>query len=285
MAEILHTVDLEATPRAAYEVLTTEAGLAGWWTRTVQAEERVGGRIAFTFEDPFHPIMEITRLEPPAVVGWRCVGGHDPWLDSEFRFEIVPRGEGCVLRFRQGYGREPDEETLGRYAFNWGFYLESLRRLVETGHGTPFPVAEPADLRRVVERFVEAYKNRHDPDIVDELVAEDCAVHIPLPGLPDGREGLRVNGRAICGAFPDVRVEREFFVVEGDIVVERAHAVATHRGELLGIPPTGRAVRWTELHAYRVEDGRITEVWSEADFAGILAQIGAAPPVGGVGGG
>jgi predicted ester cyclase len=127
--------------------------------------------------------------------------------------------------------------------------------------------------KSVVRQFVEEYKNRQNPDIVDKLVAEDCKVHIPLPGLPQGREGMRINGQRICAAFPDVHVDREFFVVDGDIVVERANAVATHKGELIGIQPTGRKVTWTELHAYRVQNGQITEVWSEADFMGIMVQL------------
>jgi hypothetical protein len=48
----------------------------------------------------------------------------------------------------------------------------------------------------VVRRFVEEYKNLHNVDIVDELVHEDCKIHIPIPGLPQGREGMRVNGRS-----------------------------------------------------------------------------------------
>ena len=76
----------------------------------------------------------------------------------------------------------------------------------------------------IVERFVERYKNRHDWDSVDEFIAKDCKVHIPIPGLPQGREGMRINGRTVCMAFPDVAVSREFFATEGDIVVERAHA-------------------------------------------------------------
>lgn len=125
---------------------------------------------------------------------------------------------------------------------------------------------------------MEEYKNQQNADIVEELIAEDCRIHIPLPGLPQGKEGMLVNGRLVWEAFPDVHVEREFWVAEGDIVVERAHATATHGGELLGTPPTGRSVTWTELHAYRVEGGRITEIWTEADFMGMLTQIGASGP-------
>jgi predicted ester cyclase len=88
-------------------------------------------------------------------------------------------------------------------------------------------------------------------------------------------EGVRLNGQIMCSAFPDVHVVRDFFVVEGDIVVERAKAKATHKGEIMGIAPTGNPVSWTELHAYRVQGDWITEIWSEADLMGVMVQIGA----------
>lgn len=283
MKTILHSVDIRAKPTKIYEALTAEAGLAGWWTTKVKAGGAVGDIIDFTFGATFNPDMEITALQPPDHVHWKCVGGHDPWLDNTFAFRIEARGANSILFFRQEYAPALSDEEYGRYNFNWGYYLESLRRLVETGRGYPYNAPTAEDLKKTVEQFVAEYKNKQNPDIVDDLVAEDCKVHIPLPGLPQGREGLRVNGRLMCAAFPDVHVEREFFVVEGDIVVERAVARATHGGALMGTPPTGNPVGWTELHAYRVRDGRITEVWSEADFMGIMVQIGAVPPPGGAG--
>jgi predicted ester cyclase len=99
--------------------------------------------------------------------------------------------------------------------------------------------------------------------------------------LPPGREGLRLNGQIMCGAFPDVAVEREFFVVDGNLVIERAHARATHGGKLMSIEATGRPVTCSELHAYRVKHGQIAEIWSEADFMGIMVQIGAVKLPGG----
>ncbi|MCI0411465.1 ester cyclase [bacterium] len=275
MKTILHTVDIDVPPAKVFEALSTERGLSGWWTPKVKLDLRIGGTIAFTFGKTFNPEMLITSLEKPNLVGWKCIAGHGPWLENTFRFEIEPRGSGCVLFFQQEYSQELSNEEYGRYNFNWGYYLESLRLLVVTGTGKPYMASTVADKKTVVERFVDEYKNRHNPNIVDDLVSEDCKVHIPLPGLPQGREGMRINGELMCGAFPDVHVEREFFVVDGNIIVERANAVATHKGELLGTPPTGKKVTWSELHAYRVEGSKITEVWSEADFMGVMLQIGA----------
>ncbi len=129
--------------------------------------------------------------------------------------------------------------------------------------------------KNIVDQFVDQYKNHQSPDSVDLYLTEDCKFHLPFPGLPEGREGVRLNGQIMCNAFPDVCVARDFFVVEGDIVVERAKAKATHKGEIMGIAPTGKSVTWTELHAYRVEGDLITEIWSEADFMGVMVQIGA----------
>lgn len=129
--------------------------------------------------------------------------------------------------------------------------------------------------KSLVEAFVEEYKNQHDWDCADNYIAEDCKLHFPISGLPPGREAMRANGEMMCTAFPDVHVTREFAVVQGGIVVECAHAKATHRAPLMGIPATNKPVTWTELHAYRVEDDLITEIWSEADFLGVMVQIGA----------
>jgi len=85
--------------------------------------------------------MEITALEPGSLVAWKCVGGHDPWADNTFRFELGDGDRGTRLRFWQQYARELDDDSYGVYNFNWGYYLDSLRLLCETGAGKPFEVA------------------------------------------------------------------------------------------------------------------------------------------------
>ena len=137
MKTILHTVDIKVEPSKVYEALTTERGLAGWWSREVSADVRVGGVIRFTFMPVFNPEMEITALDEPRRVEWTCIGGHGPWADNTFRFTIEERDSGCALFFRQEYAQELSDEEYGRYNFNWGYYLNSLKRFCETGEGTP----------------------------------------------------------------------------------------------------------------------------------------------------
>jgi uncharacterized protein YndB with AHSA1/START domain len=145
---IIHTVDIQAKADAVFQALTTEKGLARWWTTRVKAEPRVGSVIAFIFEDGFGPQMKVTQLEAPRLVTWECVDGHEPWSGNTFRFEIVVR-TGSRLRFRQEYSRELSDDQYGVYNYNWGYYLESLRLYCSTGTGKPFtPVPAPASPAR-----------------------------------------------------------------------------------------------------------------------------------------
>ena len=139
MDTIIHVVDIHASPEDVYRAVSTEGGLAGWWSTQVAAPEQVGGVVDFTFESGFNPDMEITALEPPRHVSWRCVGGHEPWLNSNFSFAIEQLGNAHTrLVFTQGYGSPISDVEYGIYNYNWAYYLHSLKQLVETGKGFPY---------------------------------------------------------------------------------------------------------------------------------------------------
>jgi uncharacterized protein YndB with AHSA1/START domain len=140
MKTIHHVLDIEAPNATVWSALTEARGLAGWWTTKLDTTEAaVGARIAFTFAGDFNPVMEITTLDPGHEVGWKCVTGHQPWQDNDFRFELVDLDDGRTkLRFWQEYAVELDDDYYGVYNFNWGYYLESVRLLCTTGTGKPF---------------------------------------------------------------------------------------------------------------------------------------------------
>src|SRR5580704_3696067 len=76
--------------------------------------------------------------------------------------------------------------------------------------------------------------------------------HFRAP-LPSGFEGFRQVGLMMNGAFPDVVVTEEDLIASGDMVVERSSAVATHKGSMMGAPPTNKRVKWSEIHIYRLK--------------------------------
>jgi uncharacterized protein YndB with AHSA1/START domain len=135
---ILHTVQIHASPARVYECLTTERGLGGWWTSQVSVESGQGGLIRFTFHGDFHPHMKQTRLERDRLVEWLCVAGHPNWSDNTFRFRLDGKESDTQLRFVQEYAQELSDDVYGTYNFNWGYYLNSLKQLAESGTGAPF---------------------------------------------------------------------------------------------------------------------------------------------------
>ena len=138
MQAIHHVFTIAASPAQVYESLATIEGLADWWTTEVGGRPDVGSVIDFTFGGDFNPGMRVTALEPDAGVGWELAGGHSNWEGSTFEFRLERTGSGTLVRFWQYYGRTLSDDDFGIYNYNWGYYLESLRLLCETGRGKPY---------------------------------------------------------------------------------------------------------------------------------------------------
>lgn len=119
--------------------------------------------------------------------------------------------------------------------------------------------------KALVRRYIDLVKNRHGDyaQAVDELFAPDVVFHVRIPGLPPGGTGLKALFGAVIAAFPDVQVTVEHMVAEGDMVAERTLAHGTNKGSLMGIPPSGQVMHWSENHIYRIQNGKIAEMWSE----------------------
>jgi predicted ester cyclase len=80
--------------------------------------------------------------------------------------------------------------------------------------------------------------------------------------------------------FPDVISTIEDLIAEEDKVVARWRSRATHRGDYMGIGPSGKEVQFTGISFYRIEEGKIAESWTVEDQLGLMRQIGAMPEPG-----
>jgi steroid delta-isomerase-like uncharacterized protein len=132
--------------------------------------------------------------------------------------------------------------------------------------------------KKLIRRLLEDV-DRGETDVVDAYYAPDYVDHTPSPvrRLAPGREGIRQALAVFRQAFPDTRHAIEDLVAEGDRVVARISARATHTGDLFGHPPSGKAVTMTAIAIYRIVDGRIAERWAEQG-PGVLDQLGIAAP-------
>ncbi len=94
---------------------------------------------------------------------------------------------------------------------------------------------------------------------------------------PNQVEAARQEAADFRRGFPDVVSTIEDLIAEGDKVVARWRSRATHRGEYMGVSPTGREVEFTGISVYRIEGGRIAEDWANFDDLGMMRQLGAIP--------
>lgn len=134
--------------------------------------------------------------------------------------------------------------------------------------------------KALFRRWHEEVVSRGELERVGEFVAPDMIDHAAPPGVPPGPEGVKQLLTMYRTAFPDLEVTIEDLIAEGDKVVARITSRATHRGEFMGTAPTGKQVTTTAFDMVRIEDGTFVEHWVEADFLGVLQQLGTTPAAG-----
>lgn len=130
--------------------------------------------------------------------------------------------------------------------------------------------------RAAVETLYRAFSDKN-PDLVDNALAADWD-DIPLaPGQGPGPQGFKPVIEAVIRAFPDVHIAiHDLIQVPGRIGV-RGEITGTHRGELFGIAPTGKPVRF-RIHEFHALDGqRVTTTWHLEDWYGLFQQLGRFP--------
>jgi len=133
------------------------------------------------------------------------------------------------------------------------------------------------DNKALARRFYDEVVNGGRLELIDELLAPDFVDHQPFPGVTPDRAGVREFFETVLPAFPDLRFDVEDLVAEGDKLAARVVVRATHRGEFLGIPPTGKEVSVSLVDLIRFEDGLAVERWGVTDTLALMEQLGGAP--------
>jgi steroid delta-isomerase-like uncharacterized protein len=133
--------------------------------------------------------------------------------------------------------------------------------------------------KATVRRFQEALEGNVETveRTIDELVDPNVLIRTPLPIDSTGREALKEVFGRLHRAFPDLHIEINDLIAEGDKVVSRNTVTGTHQGDYMGLAPTGRSVTYDEIFVFRFADGRIVETWGVVDVAAQMRQLGVLP--------
>jgi predicted ester cyclase len=190
--------------------------------------------------------------------------------------ELIAEGDAVVARFtfemRDEGGKAVAVRGLTYYRVVDGKIVEDdpittpeLTRALGPDH--------EATMRRLYELI-----SAGDIDGFGEHMADDFVEHEDLPGLEPGKDGVKQMFRMYRAAFPDLRLEAEDVLANGDTVVARARATGTHQGEFMGLPPTGNRIDVPLIDIIRFgDDGLAVEHWGVLDALGMMQQLGAIP--------
>ena len=138
MYDIVHQLSIAAIPERVYEAVTTSEGLATWWTTDVEFGPG-DGEFRLGFDDgAVRMRFQTDAFDPPVLVHMTCIDGPAEWPGTQlaFRIRAEPDANGTILRFWHG-GWENEDGLLPSASFRWAMFLDSLRRALETGEGSP----------------------------------------------------------------------------------------------------------------------------------------------------
>jgi uncharacterized protein YndB with AHSA1/START domain len=137
MKSIYHRLLIQAPVEKVYEALTTQEGLAGWWTPDTIAKPETGSIAKFTFDNYFKE-MQIEELKPYSNVKWLCLKGYADWVGTKLNFELQPHDKRTVLFFHHD-GWKAYTPEFASCSYDWALFFRSLKFLCETGKGFPYP--------------------------------------------------------------------------------------------------------------------------------------------------
>jgi steroid delta-isomerase-like uncharacterized protein len=172
-----------------------------------------------------------------------------------------------------------------------GFFQEQVAKLV------PLLVTEPVrevyavsvlatageravaaiDTKALIHRYFEECWSQGNLALLDQLIDANMVSHdVNNPGC-DGIEGQKRLITTYRTAFPDMLVDIESLMAEGDMAACRWICQGTHQGILQGVPPTGKRATVPGLSLIRTAGGKIVESWTSWDRLDALQQLGVAP--------
>ena len=135
-------------------------------------------------------------------------------------------------------------------------------------------MATTDDNKQLVREYFRAFLQR-DEAWWRARVALSFVRHDPgLPFEVRGPEGVRQLADALLPGIPDMELPIEDLVAEGEKVLARLRVKGTHRGELMGLPATGKRIDIAVLDLFQIRDGVLIEHWALLDNLGMLRQLG-----------
>lgn len=135
--------------------------------------------------------------------------------------------------------------------------------------------------KALLQRLYDEVFNANRNEKIEELIAAEAITHETFPGADNnGREVVRQLNAMFHTAFPDFKVTTNDMIAVDDKVVARITMSGSHQGELMGVPPTGKAVAYQSIDIVRCANGQMVEHWAVTDTMALMQQLGVIPELG-----
>jgi steroid delta-isomerase-like uncharacterized protein/uncharacterized protein (TIGR02246 family) len=141
------------------------------------------------------------------------------------------------------------------------------------GSGSARGTGRSPTAKEIVRSFYDLW-NKGSMEGLDRIVSADVIDHNPLLGQTGDYAGVQKTFEQLLGAFSNIEVKIDKMISQGDTVATHWTATATHSGDFMGIPATGKQVSYSGTDMARINNSRIVEVWHDEDFLTVLQQIG-----------
>jgi predicted ester cyclase len=129
--------------------------------------------------------------------------------------------------------------------------------------------------KAILHRYIREVWDKQNPAAADAFLAPNYKRHRSPTAEPLTREGQKALLARFRAAFPDIQITVKEVIAEDDRIAFRSTMRGTHRGELLGIAPTGRQVTVGLVDVIHIENGLFVEQWGGPDLLDLLQQLGA----------
>jgi predicted ester cyclase len=189
-----------------------------------------------------------------AVRGWRADGAAIARVGSDENITTT-------IIDPQGLIRRPEIDGLSRVA---GAILPLVAALAPNLKGSHV---------EVVGAYIQMFKNEGQFAVFPRAFEPSFRHHFRYDGDKGGWVSWVATGRTFLSAFPNVQVKVIDLLAQDDWVIEHNLATGTHTGMFRGIRATNKIVSWSEVHAYRMNRGRIVENWPTVDFASLVKSL------------
>jgi uncharacterized protein YndB with AHSA1/START domain len=267
---------LAHSPTKVWRAITQPGELAAWFPAAVETDLKPGAAMRFTFPDGA-PVDEtgqgeVLEVDPPKVFAFR-------WNTDVLRFELVPDGDGCVLRFTQVLGGGPfGRLSAGRNAVGWDVCLAALEAHLE-GREFTQPTEWPAPMEAYIHKFgldegsveeaPDGYRVRFARDLVWKPLEDVWALLVDdtSPAVGDEPPARATNAHVPAGRVTAGEPPR---------LLEYATADGHVRWEFTRDPATGTRVELTHTAQATADLPTVLAAWHvhlELFFAATFGEI------------